>query len=105
MNTFWKQLAIATNWPVLVAVAVLSTLGVLSIWADTRGATTPEWPKQILYLAVSLACMGLFQVIDYRSIGRFSWLFYVLGLLMLLYTVVPITHAPRGDQRPFRVPL
>jgi cell division protein FtsW (lipid II flippase) len=105
MNALWKQLAIATNWPVLVAVAVLSTLGVLSIWADTRYDVNPEWQKQVVYLAVALGCMMAFQMIDYRNIGRWSWPFYVLSLLLLIYTVVPWTHVPRGDQRLLRVPF
>jgi rod shape determining protein RodA len=88
LNAFWKQLAIATNWPVLVAVAVLSTLGVFSIWADTRAATNPEWPKQVIFLAVAIACMALFQAIDYRLIGRLAWVFYIVALLLILYTVI-----------------
>lgn len=103
MNAFWRQLAIATNWPVLVAVMVLSSLGVLSIWADTRG-DTDEWIKQLIFLGVALACMGLFQTIDYRTIGRFSWVFYAISLVLLVYTVVPWTHAPRGDNRILMVP-
>ena len=35
-NKLWERLAIATNWPVLVAVGVLSALGVLSIWEDKK---------------------------------------------------------------------
>jgi cell division protein FtsW (lipid II flippase) len=100
MNPLWKKLAVAANWPVLVAVAVLSTMGVLSIWADAPR----DAQKQVGFLIVALACMALFQTIDYRLIGRFSWPFYILGLLMIIYTVVPWTHAPRGDQRPLRVP-
>lgn len=105
MNALWRQLAIATNWPVLVAVTVLSSLGVLSVWAVTRFNPSPEWIKQTLFLGVALLCMALFQAIDYRKIGRYAWPFYILGLLLVIYTVIPITHAPRGDQRPFRVPL
>jgi cell division protein FtsW (lipid II flippase) len=105
MNAVWKQLAIATNWPVLVAVAVLSTLGVLSIWADTRYEPKPEWIRQCVFLVVAVACMALFQAIDYRNIGRWSWPFYILSLALLIYTIVPWTHVPRGDGRLFRVPL
>ncbi|HEY7087327.1 MAG TPA: FtsW/RodA/SpoVE family cell cycle protein, partial [Tepidisphaeraceae bacterium] len=101
MNALWKQLAIATNWPVLVAVLVLSSLGVLSIHADAP----LDGQKQAGFLVVAIACMALFQAIDYRAIGRFSWAFYILSLLLLIYTVVPWTHAPKGDQRPLRVPL
>ena len=84
MNRLWQQLAIATNWPVLVAAAVLSSLGILSIWADN----STDGIRQLVFLGVAVACMALFQAVDYRKIGRLSWGFYVLSLLLVLYTVV-----------------
>ena len=83
-NQLWQQLAIATNWPMLVAAAVLSALGVISIFADARA----DAMKQLIFLAVAVGCMALFQAVDYRKIGRWSWGFYVLSLLLILYTVV-----------------
>src|SRR5205814_8853465 len=83
MNRIWQQLAIATNWPILVAAGVLSALGVMSIYADSP----VDGAHQLIFLAVAVACMALFQAVDYRTIGRLSWGFYVLSLLLVLYTV------------------
>jgi cell division protein FtsW (lipid II flippase) len=83
MNRIWQQLAIATNWPILVAAGVLSALGVMSIYADNP----VDGNRQVIFLAVAVACMALFQAVDYRTIGRMSWGFYVLSLLLVLYTV------------------
>jgi rod shape determining protein RodA len=85
MNRIWQQLALATNWPVLAAVAVLLGLGVLSIWADPRADET----KQLMFIAVGVSFMAAFQMVNYRGIARWAWAFYVLCLLLLLYTVVP----------------
>src|SRR5580765_1191471 len=98
-NGLWRQLAIATNWPILVAIAVLSTLGVLSIWADTRldVASTKEWQKQIAFLVVALGCMAVFQGVNYQKLGRLSVPFYVFSLLLILYTIagaLPGVHLP-----------
>ena len=84
MTRLWQQLAIATNWPVLVAVAVLSALGVMTIWAHTDS----DGMRQLAFLGVAVSCMALFQAVDYRKIGKLSWGFYVLSLLLVLYTVV-----------------
>lgn len=84
MNKLWQQLAIATNWPVLAAVAVLTTLGCLSIWADSRADAS----KQFAFVFVGIVAMAAFQAVDYRFIGRFSWVFYLLGLALILYTVI-----------------
>jgi rod shape determining protein RodA len=102
MNKFWQQLAIATNWPVLVAVAVLTTMGTLSIWADTHHAANPEWPKHLVFIGIALVAMTAFQAFDYRWIGRFSWGFYLFSIVLILYTVlgaktpVPFAHRVNG---------
>ena len=83
MNRIWQQLAIATNWPVLVAAGVLSALGVVSIYADNP----VDGSRQVVFLGVAAVCMALFQAVDYRQIGRLSWGFYVVSLLLVLYTV------------------
>lgn len=83
MNKLWQQLAIATNWPVLVSVAVLSSLGIISIWADKPA----DGIKQLVFLGVAVACMTLFQAVNYLKIGRYAWAFYILSLLLVLYTV------------------
>ncbi len=84
MNKLWQQLAIATNWPVLAAVAVLSTIGVISVWADAPG----DGQKQLVFLFIGLACMLAFQAVNYQVIGRFAWVFYGVSLLLVLYTVL-----------------
>ena len=84
MNRIWQQLAIATNWPVLVAAGVLSALGLVSIYAEDPVDGT----RQLVFLGIAVGCMALFQAVDYRNIGRLSWPFYVVSLLLVLYTVV-----------------
>ena len=95
MNRLWQQLAIATNWPVLVAAGVLSALGVMSIYAEDAVDGT----RQVVFLGVAVACMALFQAVDYRKIGRLSWGFYVLSLLLVLYTVVGAFFETHGLPR------
>jgi rod shape determining protein RodA len=84
MNKLWQQLAIATNWPVLAAVGVLTSLGCMSIWADSRA----DGIKQVIFLGVGVLAMAAFQAFDYRLIGRFAWGFYLLSLALILYTVL-----------------
>jgi rod shape determining protein RodA len=87
MRRLWRQLAIATNWPVLVALAVLSTAGILSLWQQS-----PDMGhRQLIYTAVSVACLAAIQAVSYTTIGRYAWGFYLLSLLLVLYT---IAHLP-----------
>jgi cell division protein FtsW (lipid II flippase) len=87
MNNFWRQLAIATNWPILVAVAVLTAVGCISIAAG--GDIHVDVRKQLVFVAVGVVAMFLFQAVNYLQIGRFSWAFYIAAVLLTLYTVLP----------------
>ena len=98
LNRFWSQLAIHTNWPILLAIAVLSFFGMASIWADDPLSGR----KQFIYLAVAFGCLFLFQTINYRTIGRWAWPFYIFSLMLVVYTLVgskvtlPFVHNIKG---------
>jgi rod shape determining protein RodA len=96
MNRLWQQLGIATNWPVLVAVGVLSSLGLMSVWAKSP----TDGVRHLVFLGVAVVSMALFQAVDYRKIGKLSWGFYVLSLLLVLYTVVGGALEVRGAPLP-----
>ena len=53
-----RQLALTRNWPVLAAVGVLATLGVLTIWIDVRPDTVrtglSEGQRQLIFLAAGI---------------------------------------------------
>lgn len=83
-SRLWQRLAIATNWPVLAAVVVLSVAGILTI-----GAYDPSQGKrQLMYMGVATICLFAFQAVNYLKIGRYAWGFYALSFLPLIYTVI-----------------
>jgi rod shape determining protein RodA len=84
MNRIWQQLAIATNWPILAAVAILSILGVMTIWVDSPA----DGPKQLLFLAVAVGVMAAVQTVNYTILGRYAWALYFLSLGLILYTLL-----------------
>ena len=81
----WQQLAIGTNFPVLVAVVVLCALGVCSIWADSPA----DGKKQLVFIGIGTVCLFAFQAVNYQKIGRWSWPFYIVSVLLIVYTVLP----------------
>src|SRR5262245_46958648 len=96
MRHLWRQLAIATNWPVLVAVFVLSSLGLLTIWADAARGAGSDFKKHLIYMSVGVACMAGFQAVNYQKIGRFAAAFYVISLVLIMYTVIGAAMVDRG---------
>lgn len=101
MRRLWQQLAIASNWPVLVSITVLCALGILSIYSKLP----EEGNKQLLFVGIGVAGMASVQTINYLKIGRWTWPLFIFSLLLLLYTIVPFTHVSKDDHRPLFVPL
>src|SRR5688572_31202061 len=84
-NKLWEQLAIATNWPVLLSIAVLCALGVCSIWAHAPA----DGKKQLIFIGIGSGCLILFQAVNYQRIGRWSWAFYLVAIGLIIYTLLP----------------
>lgn len=80
----WQRLAIATNWPILVAVGLLSAIGLLTIWAGAPGSGQ----RQAVFLGIAFLCMAAFQAVDYRKIGYYAFGFYGVALALIAYTVL-----------------
>ena len=96
MRRLWQQLAIATNWPVLAAIAVLCALGIVSIYADSP----EEANRQIVFLAIAIVCMACFQAVNYQQIGRWAWPIYLGSLVLVLYTDVAAARASPNNPSP-----
>jgi cell division protein FtsW (lipid II flippase) len=75
-------LAIATNWPVLLAVFALAAVGIFSIASYEPGAAG----RQVAYLVVATVLLAAFQAVNYMRVGRFAWALYGLSFLPLGYT-------------------
>jgi cell division protein FtsW (lipid II flippase) len=84
-NRFWQQLAIATNWPILVSVAVLATVGCISIAAAPKASVH----NQIMFICIGVLGMILMQWMHYARVARWSWAFYIVSMLLVIYTVIP----------------
>ncbi len=79
-----RHFPLAATWPILLAVAFLVGVGVVSISAVDPGGGK----RQLVFLAVGLACAAALQAMDYRRVGRLAWPFFLGGLILVLYTVL-----------------
>ncbi|MFW5996934.1 MAG: FtsW/RodA/SpoVE family cell cycle protein [Lentisphaeria bacterium] len=62
------------------------------------GVYAGYWLRHILWIAVGMFGFLFFLLIDYRLLGKWSWLFYVGGLLLLavvLFAGIEINYARR----------
>ena len=96
----WSQLAIGTNWPILVAVALLSSIGLLTVWNDVGpDGAIHHGPTHLMYIVVGISCMVAFQAVNYQQIGHWAWTFYLAAFVLVLYTVAGAEVAKHSLQR------
>ena len=72
-----------------VAAIALFSYGVFGHGLDTK-VRIGSLVLGVLFMFVAVACMTLFQAVDYRVIGRFAAAFYVGSLLLVIYTLIGI---------------
>lgn len=90
------------DWITFVIIMLLSIAGILTIYSATRSPITNETPnfyiKQIYWLIISIAALLAITGFDYSWLKRLSYLFYWMGILLLLIVLV-IGRSGMGAKR------
>lgn len=89
------------DWRFLGVTAAILSIGVLSIYSVTYaqpGGGFPLYAKQIVWILLGCAAFLGMLVVDYHKISRWSYLLYLL-LLVLLAVVLVAGKTSRGAQR------
>ncbi len=105
-----------TIWLVGVPVCVLVTAGMIAIYATERqtgGGSLGHTLRQGAFLLVSLVVMAIAVAVPYQKIGRYSYTFFTIALLLTLVLVLvrklhlsplyPIIPVVRGSARWIRL--
>lgn len=90
------------DWITLSIIIILSVVGILTIYSATRSPMNNETPnfyiKQIYWLGISIVALIVITAFDYNWLKRFSYLFYIVGLILLLIVLL-IGRTGMGAQR------
>ena len=89
------------DWSLFVAVILLSAFGLAAIYSVALGQGLGEFlnfEKQLLWLAVGLISMFFFANFDYRHLQRFSWIGYLISVVLLILVLTPLGSTIRGTQ-------
>ncbi len=77
------------DWVLFLTVLLLPAIGLVVIYSATTGTPAEgAFQKQMAWLALGLVGLLLALTIDYHTLAEFSWVFYGIGLIMLLATLV-----------------
>jgi len=81
------------NLPIMAALPALLGLGVLFIYSAAFSVSEqsglPLYQKQMAWITLGFACFLIFALTDYHVLTRFAWLFYAVGIILLLLVFVP----------------
>jgi rod shape determining protein RodA len=98
MNTaFSKERQSRVDWLMLAALMGLMAVGVLFVYSATMATESAipvrffnqPWFRQIIWGCVGLGAMGAMCLVDYRILSRWSFVVYVLTILLLLAVLIP----------------
>ncbi|MEC4673242.1 MAG: rod shape-determining protein RodA [Nitrospirota bacterium] len=89
------------DWCFLGVITMLLSIGVLTIYSITSGGQSNGlsiYLKQAIWIGIGAVAFTLFASLDYHKLARFSYIFYGIGLLLLIIVMVS-GKSSRGAQR------
>ncbi|MBQ9886021.1 MAG: rod shape-determining protein RodA [Lachnospiraceae bacterium] len=93
------------NFRLIIYVALLCGSGVLFIRSATVGSGASTADKQIFGIALGMAVMLFVSLVDYHWVLKFSWLWFLIGIALLVYVLIKGTSGGWGATRWIIVPF
>jgi len=93
----WRRFRAAVDWPLIVVIIALCTLGLLNLYSATRGVRHhAKFDTQVQWMVVGVVGFAVATIIDYRTLVRLAWL--GLGVAIALLLVARVLGRPSaGD--------
>ena len=92
----WRRFRAAVDWPLIVTIFAICTIGLLNLYSATRGVRHhAKFDTQVQWMIVGAIGFVIATIIDYRALVRLAWL--GLGLAVLLLLVARLLGHSGGD--------
>src|SRR5262249_40231229 len=93
----WRRFRAAVDWPLIVVIVSLCTLGLLNLYSATHGVRHhAKFDIQVQWMGVGVIGFAPATIIDYRTMVRLAWL--GLGVAIALLLVARwLGKPPAGD--------
>lgn len=94
----WRWFRAAVDWPLIVTMLALCTIGLLNLYSATRGLKHQvKFDTQVNWMVAGGIAFIVATAIDYRAMVRLAWI--GLGFAVLLLIAARLQGATGGDQR------
>lgn len=81
----WRRFRAALDWPLILTIVALCTIGILNLYAATRGVRNHgKFDKQLEWMAVGVLAFVVATVLDYRTMVRLAWFGFAAAIVLLL---------------------
>jgi rod shape determining protein RodA len=93
----WRRFRAAVDWPLIVVILALCTLGLLNLYSATRGVRHhAKFDTQVQWMVVGAIGFAVATIVDYRALLRVAWLGLGVAILLLLVARL-LGRPPVGD--------
>ena len=76
-----------TEWKILIYVSILLIIGLIALYSATTSTEFAEFKKQIIWIIIGIPLLFMMTSIDYKILARFSVVFYIISLILLLFVL------------------
>jgi rod shape determining protein RodA len=71
----WRRFRAAVDWPLIVTMLLLCTVGMLNLYSATRGVRHhAKFDKQVEWMIMGVVGFVVVTVVDYRALVRLAWI-------------------------------
>jgi rod shape determining protein RodA len=79
----WRKVRFRYDWTLTISAAAVAALGLLNLWSAVHDRQAHMFTQQVSWLALGAVLFVGVATLDYRLIGRLSYVFYGAGLALL----------------------
>jgi rod shape determining protein RodA len=80
----WRKLRFRFDWTLTFAMFAIIAVGLVNLWSAVHDRSPHLFSKQVSLLGVGLCVFLAVATVDYRSISRWAYVFYGVGVAMLV---------------------
>ena len=81
----WRRFRAAVDWPLIVVILALCTLGLLNLYSATRGVRHhAKFDTQVQWMVVGVIGFAVATIVDYRTLVRVAWIGLATAIVLLL---------------------
>ncbi len=89
----WRRFRAAVDWPLILTILALCTIGLLNLFSATRGVKHHQkFDTQVQWMIVGAIGFVVVTVVDYRTLVRLAWI--GLGVAITLLVVARLLGHP-----------